>query len=65
MWVVSQLTTKGLVRINNCEPPMRDTIELKFAEGMIGVLPVFKEREDAENYADGVDIFEIEEIDSE
>lgn len=60
MFVVSQMTAKALVRVKNCYPEMIEEIKLNFAEGMIGVLPVFETREQAEKFADGAEIFEIE-----
>lgn len=36
-------------------------IELSFAQGMIGVLPVFDTRENAEKWADGMQVVEVKE----
>ncbi|MGD9212460.1 MAG: hypothetical protein PVI90_16885 [Desulfobacteraceae bacterium] len=35
-------------------------LDLKFADGMIGMLPVFVEKEKAEQYADGLHVMKIE-----
>lgn len=36
-------------------------IELSFADGMIGVLPVFDTKEAAEKWADGLQVIEVQE----
>ncbi len=61
MFIVMFLNKKNMVRVNNCEPPLEQEITLSFADGMIGVLPVFENIEDAEKYANGANIVEIEE----
>ena len=39
----------------------KQTLKLSFADGMVGVIPVFESREAAEEYAgDGLNIVEIE-----
>ena len=57
MYVVTKLTTEANVSVAGCGV---SPIKLSFAEGMIGVLPVFNNYEAAEKYADGGEIFEIE-----
>jgi len=34
-------------------------LDLNFAEGMVGALPVFDTKENAKKYANGIDIFTI------
>lgn len=57
LYVVSVLTTKGYVSVGGSEIT---SIDLSFADGMIGALPVFNNYEAAEKYAEGGEIFEIE-----
>ena len=51
LYVVMCLIKEHDVEIGllNC----RKTLEIRWSDGMIGILPVFKSKEDAERYADG------------
>lgn len=60
MYVVMLLKKKHMVRVNNIQPPLEQELTMSFADGMIGVLPVFENKEDAERYADGANVIEIE-----
>ena len=59
LYVVMSLHKKAPVRVLNCEPPLTDDLPLRFADGMVGILPVFDNKDDAEKYADGSEILEI------
>jgi hypothetical protein len=59
MYAVMLLNKKNKVSVNNCQPPLEQEIVMSFADGMVGVLPVFDKLEDAEAYANGANIIEI------
>ena len=61
MYIVMLLNKKNKVRVLNIEPPLEQEITMSFADGMIGVLPAFEKKEDAEKYANGANIIEVEE----
>lgn len=42
-----------------CGPMGEHAVELLWADGMLGVSPIFASREQAEAYADGHDVVEI------
>lgn len=60
LYMVMLLNKKAAVRVNNCEPPLEQDIDLCFIDGMVGAIPVFERLEDADKYADGANIVEIE-----
>lgn len=59
-YVVLAMSTKQTVKVNGCFPPLEQEIDLIFADGMIGALPVFDKKEDAEKYANGAEIQEMQ-----
>jgi len=61
MFVVMIMKTKQKVSVRNCEPPLEQDINICWADGMSGALPVFEDREDAEKYANGAEVVEVEE----
>jgi len=60
MYAVMIINKNAVISVKNCHPPLTDTIDLCFADGMIGALPVFETRESAEAYADGQEVIELE-----
>ena len=60
MYLVMALKEKSKVKIKNCHPPHEEDISLSFADGMVGVMPVFDTYEAAEKWADGIQIIEVE-----
>ena len=60
LYVVLAISTRQTVKVNGCAPPLEQEIDLVFAEGMMGALPVFKDKESAEKYANGAEIQEIQ-----
>ena len=65
LYVVLTISTKQTVKAVGCSPPLEQEIDLVFADGMVGALPVFSSKESAEKYANGADIQEIQEIQSD
>jgi len=59
MYTVMIINQNVKISINNCHPPLEETVDLCFAKGMLGAMPVFETREDAEAYADGNEIIEL------
>lgn len=55
MYMVSSLKRTITVEVLGLQ---RET-DLTFADGMIGVLPVFESREQAEQYAEGAEVLEL------
>ena len=53
------MNKKQKVSINNCSPALESSVDICWADGMIGAIPVFETYEDAEKYADGRQIVEI------
>lgn len=49
LYLVQNLATKGAVHVDD---EVKE-IDLTFLEGMAGVIPVFKDKESAEKFADG------------
>ena len=50
------------IKVNNCYPELKQDVVLSWADGMIGVCPVFDTLEEAEKYLeddDGTEIIEI------
>lgn len=62
MYAVLILNKTAKIKVNNCYPPLEDDINLCFADGMIGALPVFESYESAKEYAPDGQILEIETI---
>ena len=60
MFLVMTLNKKQKVSVNNCSPPLESTVSICWADGMIGAMPVFEAYEDAEKYANGREVVEIE-----
>lgn len=58
MYLVMGLSESQTVRLQDGSTT---ELELTWADGMVGTLPVFDNREDAEEYANGLRIVEIEE----
>ena len=58
-YLVGRITVKRPVNIPSI-PPTKADIKLSWADGMIGALPVFDNIEDANEYANGAQIFVIE-----
>lgn len=57
LYMVQNLVTKGAVHVDD---EVKE-IDLTFLEGMAGVIPVFKDKEAAEKFADGkAGLIEIE-----
>lgn len=58
------VTKKQTVKISYYGNPINTDIEMSFADGMIGVLPVFETREAAEKYAKGLEVVEVVEVEA-
>ena len=62
MFLVMLLKESAKVKVGNCEPALESDITMDWADGMIGVMPVFGTREDAEKYAGDRQIIELEKV---
>ena len=57
MYLVMTLNRKQRARVANSD--IEADISISWAHGMVGAIPVFETREDAEKYANGANIIEI------
>lgn len=60
MYVVMVVQKKQKISVVGCMPPLVDDVPICWAEGMIGAIPVFETYDDAEKYANGKPIHEVE-----
>jgi len=60
LYGVMGLCKKQTVKVNNCSPILEAEINISWADGMVGAIPVFKDKESAVKYAGKVRVFEIE-----
>lgn len=54
------INKKQKISVNGMLPELESEVDICWADGMIGAIPVFETYEDAEKYADGEQIVEVE-----
>lgn len=59
MYAVMVIHKKQKVSVAGCIPALESEIDICWADGMIGAIPVFETREDAEEFADGKQVIEV------
>lgn len=60
MYLVMVVNKKMKVSVGNCSPSLESSVDICWADGMIGAIPVFETYEEAEKYAGGRQIVEVE-----
>lgn len=59
MYAVLIINKKQKISVNGIRPALTSDVDICWADGMIGAIPVFETYEDAEKYANGKQIIEV------
>jgi len=62
MYLVMVVNKKQKISVAGCMPQLESEMNICWADGMIGAVPVFEVYEDAEKYANDKQIIEVNEL---